>query len=204
MKNLNQRWFGLALLGVNVAQSILLLDSSRGRGKTTLVLVICGVIGQQNVALLRTNLLDERSEIGRLIGCMLLYGADVPSDFFNQLSASVLKALKGGNSVTAELKNSDEVLELASRFNAVIDSNVRLIVHLQGDIKVWRRRLKVVRCAGPEVERPIADLAGRILREEAPGVLNFALDGLDQYTAPIGRDQRSQHGSDLPRFWLGS
>ncbi len=108
----------------------------------------------------------------------------------------MLKALKGGNSVTAELKNSDEVLELASRFNAVIDSNVRLIVHLQGDIKVRRRRLKVVRCAGPEVERPIADLAGRILREEAPGVLNFALDG----TRPIHSAYWS--GSEEPT-WLG-
>jgi P4 family phage/plasmid primase-like protien len=181
--NLIRRWFGLALLGVNVAQSILLLDGTPGGGKTTLIRVICGIIGERNVASLRTNLLDERFEIGRLLGHTLLYGADVPADFLNQRSASVLKSLTGGNLMTAELKNSNEVPGLTCRFNAVIDSNVRLLVQLQGDVEAWRRRLKVVRYAGPKPERPIADLSERILRDEATGVLNFALDGLDQLRA---------------------
>jgi phage/plasmid-associated DNA primase len=56
--------------------------------------------------------------------------------------------------------------------------------------------LKVVRFTGSKPEHPIADLAERILREEAPGVLNFALDGLDQLRADgwqlrlNGRQQR--------------
>jgi putative DNA primase/helicase len=181
--NLIQRWFGLALLGVNVAQSILLLDGTPGGGKTTLIRVICGIIGERNVASLRTNLLDERFELGRLLGHTLLYGADVPADFLNQRSASVLKSLTGGNLMTAELKNSNEVPGLTCRFNAVVDSNVRLLVQLQGDVEAWRRRLKAVRYSGPKPERPIADLSERILRDEAPGVLNFALDGLDQLRA---------------------
>jgi P4 family phage/plasmid primase-like protien len=181
--NLIQRWCGLALLGVNVAQSILLLDGTAGGGKTTLVRVICGIIGERNVASLRTNLLDERFEIGRLLGHTLLYGADVPAGFLNQRSASVLKSLTGGNLVTAELKNSNEVPGLTCRFNVVVDSNVRLTVQLQGDTQAWRRRLKVVRYTRPKPERTIADLSERILREEASGVLNFALDGLDQLRA---------------------
>jgi P4 family phage/plasmid primase-like protien len=193
--NLIQRWFGLALLGVNVAQSILLLDGTPGGGKTTLIRVICGIIGERNVASLRTNLLDERFEIGRLLGHTLLYGADAPADFLNQRSASVLKSLTGGNLMTAELKNSNEVPGLTCRFNAVVDSNVRLLVQLQGDVEAWRRRLKVVRYSGPKPERPIADLSERILRDEAPGVLNFALDGLDQLRADgwqLGLNDRQQ------------
>ncbi len=92
--NLVQRWFGLALLGENLAQRILLLTGTPGGGKGALVRVVCGIIGLENLASLRTGLLAERFELSRFLGrTLLLYGPDVPSDFLNQRSASVLKAL---------------------------------------------------------------------------------------------------------------
>jgi phage/plasmid-associated DNA primase len=75
-----QRWAGLALLGVNLSQKILLLTGTPGGGKSTLVSVLTGIIGKGNVGMLRTELLGDRFEIGRLSGKTLHYGPDVPWD----------------------------------------------------------------------------------------------------------------------------
>jgi P4 family phage/plasmid primase-like protien len=181
--SLVQRWCGLALLGENLAQRILLLTGTAGGGKGALVRVVCGIIGEKNLASLRTGLLAERFELGRYIGRTLLYGADVPDDFLNHKSASVLKALTGGDPVTVELKNSNEVLGFTCRFNVIVTSNSRLTVHLEGDTDAWRRRLAIVRYARPKPANVIPDLSERILREEGSGVLNWMLDGLDQLRA---------------------
>lgn len=181
--NLVQRWFGLALLGENLAQRILLLTGTAGGGKGAFVRVVCGIIGQNNLASLRTGLLGERFELSRYLGRTLLYGADAPDDFLNQKSASVLKALTGGDPITVEFKNSNEAPGITCRFNVIITSNSRLTVHQEGDTDAWRRRLAIVRYARPKPPHVITDLSERILREEGPGVLNFALDGLAQLRA---------------------
>ena len=85
--------------------------------------------------------------------------------------------------MTAELKNSNERPRITCRFNAVITSNSRLAVHLEGDTAAWRRRLAIVRYTKPKPIRVEADLSERILREEGPGVLNWMLDGRDQARA---------------------
>jgi len=181
--NLLQRWCGLALLGENLAQRLLLLTGTAGGGKGAFVRVVCGVIGAGNLASLRTDLLTERFELGRFLGRTLLYGADVPDDFLNKRSAGVLKALTGGDPVTVEFKNSNEQPELTCRFNVIITSNSRLTVHLEGDSDAWRRRLAIVKYEKPKPAKVIPDLSERILREEGAGVLNWMLAGLAQLRA---------------------
>ena len=194
--NLVQRWCGLALLGENLAQRILLLTGTAGGGKGAFVRVLCGIIGLSNIASLRTELLCERFEVGRFLGRTLLYGADVPDNFLNQRSASVLKSLTGGDPVTGELKNSNELLEIICRFNAIITSNSRLTVYLEGDTDAWRRRLAIVCYNRPKPAHAITDLSERILREEGAGVLNWMLEGQKQLRADNwelqlnGRQQR--------------
>jgi hypothetical protein len=79
--DLLQRWCGLALVGENIAQRIMLLTGTAGGVKGTFIRVLVGVIGAGNVGALRTQLLGEPFELGRLLGKTLLYGADVPDDF---------------------------------------------------------------------------------------------------------------------------
>src|SRR5439155_8058643 len=67
-----QRWCGLALIGENLAQRFLILSGTAGGGKGTFVRVLVGIIGQNNVATLRTKLLNERFELGRFLGKTLL------------------------------------------------------------------------------------------------------------------------------------
>ncbi len=57
--NLIQRWAGLALVGINLSQKILLLTGTAGGGKSTLVSALTGIIGSGNVGMLRTELLGD-------------------------------------------------------------------------------------------------------------------------------------------------
>lgn len=181
--DLLQRWCGLPLIGENLAQKILILTGTAGGGKGTFVRVLAGVIGEPNIASLRTHLLNERFEIGRFLGKTLLYGADVPQNFLNQKGASVLKALTGYDQVTLEFKNSNETPYIICRFPIITTSNSRLIVHLEDDAEAWRRRLAIVEYRKPKPGNVVAELHKRILETEASGVLNFMLDGLDKLRA---------------------
>ncbi len=178
-----QRWCGLALIGENLAQRILILIGTAGGGKGTFIRVLNGIIGDINLASLRTQLLGERFEQGRFLGKTLLYGADVPENFLNQRGASVLKSLTGYDPVTLEFKNSNESPAIVCKFNVIVTCNSRLTVQLEGDTDAWRRRLAIIEYHKPKAEKVIADLDKRILTSEASGVLNWMLDGLDKLCA---------------------
>ena len=175
-----QRWCGLALIGINLAQRILILTGTAGGGKGTFIRVLQGVIGAANIAGLRTQLLCERFELGRFLGKTLLYGADVPKNFLNHRGTSVLKSLTGFDPVTLEFKNSNEAPSINCRFNIIVTCNSRLTVHLEGDTEAWRRRLAIIEYRNPAPEKKNVYLSEIILRNEAAGVLNWMLAGLDK------------------------
>jgi putative DNA primase/helicase len=181
--DLLQRWCGLALIGENLAQRILILIGTAGGGKGTFMRVLNGVIGQTNIASLRPQLLAERFEVGRFLGKTLLYGADVPENFLNQRGASVLKSLTGYDAVTLEFKNSNESPLITCRFNVIVTCNSRLTVHLEGDTEAWRRRLAIVDYHKAKPKQVIADLDRKILATEASGVLNWMIKGVDKIRA---------------------
>ena len=195
--DLLQRWCGLALIGENLAQKILILTGTAGGGKGTFIRVLNGIIGDINLASLRTQLLGERFELGRFLGKTLLYGADVPENFLNQRGASVLKSLTGYDPATLEFKNSNESPSIICKFNIIVTCNSRLTVHLEGDTDAWRRRLAIIEYRKPKPKKVISDLDKRILTNEASGVLNWMLDGLDKLRADdwqlnlTGQQQRS-------------
>ncbi len=178
-----QRWCGLALVGINHAQKLIILTGTAGGGKGTFYRVLHGIIGGNNIGSLRTEQLAERFEMGRMLGKTLLYGADVPENFLNCRGASRLKALTGGDPVSVELKGSNERPEIICRFNVIVTCNSRLKVNLEGDTDAWRRRLVIIEYRNNPPETKLADLSERILREEAPGVLNWMLAGLEKLRA---------------------
>lgn len=193
--DLLQRWCGLALIGVNLSQVLLILSGTAGGGKGTFIRVLIGILGQRNVASLRTRHLGNRFEVGRLLGSTLLHGADVPADFLNCEGASVLKSLTGGDPAVVELKGSNERPEVVCRFNAVVTCNSQLSVRLEGDGDAWRRRLRVIEYRKPASREIITDLSERILRDEGPGVLNWMLEGLKR----IRGDGWQLHASENQR-----
>ncbi len=178
--SLLQRLAGQCLLGVNLAQKILLLRGTAGGGKSTLVNILEMVIGNFNVAQLRVQLLAERFEIAGFVGKTLLCGKDVPGDFLNNKAAHVLKALVGGDHLNAEQKNVKHRFEVIGEFNVIITSNTRLHVRLDGDSGAWWRRLVIIDYEQPRTEKPIPQFDRQLVEAEGPGILNWCIAGARQ------------------------
>ena len=173
-----QKYMGLCLLGNNLIQRLLILDGKAGRGKSTISLIIQGLVGLINVTELRTRHLAERFELYRYLKRTLLVGVDVPGDFLSKQGASVIKGLVGGDWMDAEQKGGTGSFQLQGNYCIVITSNSRLQVKLDGDIDAWRRRLLIVRFEGSVPEKKISDFAGVLIEEEGSGILNLGLQGL--------------------------
>jgi P4 family phage/plasmid primase-like protien len=173
-----QKYAGLCLLGNNLIQRFLILDGAAGRGKSTISLIIQGLVGRVNVTQLRTSHLAERFELYRYLKKTLLIGVDVPGSFLSEKGAYVLKALVGGDILDAEQKGGTGSFLLQGNFCVVITSNSRLQVKLDGDIGAWRRRLLIARFESPPPKKKIPNFADVLIAEEGSGILNWALQGL--------------------------
>ena len=182
-----QKNAGLALLGNNLIQRVLVFDGGAGRGKTTISLLFQKLVGSDNVTELRTSHLAERFEVYRYLKKTMLVGVDVPGDFLSKRGAYVLKALVGGDILDAEQKGGAGNFPLQGNFCVVITSNSRLQVRLDGDIGAWRRRLQIVRFEGPVPVKKVPHFEDVLISEEGSGILNWALLGLQMVFDDIRR-----------------
>ena len=183
--DLIQRWAGLALFGYNLPQRFLILEGTPAGGKGTLVRIIQALVGTPNCCQLRTSQLDSRFELFRYLGKTLLTGPDVPSDFLAQKSASMLKALVGGDPLTGEAKGSNTTFQMFGTFNVIMPCNSRLRIRLEEDSGAWRRRLVIVRYERQPVAKRIPDFDKVLLREEGSGILRWGIDGFVKHKAEL-------------------
>jgi len=172
-----QNWCGLALLGRNIPQVMLILSGTAGGGKGTIVNIIHGIIGERNIHQLRTEHLGSRFETSFYHDKTLLCGADVEPNFLNTPAAHHLKALTGNDLMTTEHKGSSESNMLRGDFNILVTCNSRLMVKLQGDAEAWARRLLWVEFNQPKAAKPIHGFDTWLLRNEGSGILNWMLEG---------------------------
>jgi putative DNA primase/helicase len=173
-----QKYTGMALLGKNIIQRLLLLEGKPARGKTTLSLIVQKLIGVKNVSELRTRHLDERFETYRYISKTLLVGVDVPGEFLMEKSAYKIKGLVGGDTFDAEQKNGTGSFLVTGDFCTIITANSRLRVRLDHDSGAWRRRLLIVKFESEHEPKKIPGFADILIKEEGSGILNWALEGL--------------------------
>jgi len=173
-----QKYAGLCLLGNNLIQKFLILDGDPGRGKSTLVLVIRALVGQENTTELRTKHLNERFELFRYLKRTLLTSVDVPGNFLSEKGAHVIKGLVGGDWFDAEQKCGTGSFPFQGNFCMLITSNSRLQVRLDGDTGAWRRRLLIIRFSAPEPAKVVPEFNEVLIRDEGSGILNWALQGL--------------------------
>jgi len=173
-----QKYTGLCLLGNNLIQRFLILDGGAGTGKSTLSTITQKLIGMNNVSELRTKHLSERFELYRFRKKTLLVGVDVTGGFLSAQGAYVIKGLVGGDWFDAEQKGGRNSFPIKGNYCIVITSNSKLHVKLDGDLGAWRRRLLIIEFNGPKPKKKIPDFAEVLLKEEASGILNWALHGL--------------------------
>lgn len=174
--DLLQRWSGMLLLGVNLAQKFMVLTGTAGGGKSTLINILARIIGQENVAALRTRFLHERFELFNYVGKTFLIGADVPGDFLMSDGAFVIKALVGKDILQAERKNGENVTIIGD-FNIGITCNTRLRVRLDGDTEAWERRLMIVPYERAKPKKVDPNFVENLLESESSGILNWMIIG---------------------------
>ena len=173
-----QKMAGQCLLGENLIQRFVILDGEAGRGKSQYGIVLQSLIGRENVTQLRTDHLGERFELFRFLRRTLLVGVDVEAEFLTSKGAPVIKGLVGGDWFDAEQKGGTGSFQIQGKFNILMTSNCRLKVKLQGDVGAWRRRMLIVRYESPPPKVKIPNFGELLVREEGPGILNWALHGL--------------------------
>jgi putative DNA primase/helicase len=180
-----QKFAGLYLLGRNIIQRFLILEGEAGTGKSQVAVILRGLVGDHNCANLRTELLDERFELANYRSKSLLIGSDVGSDFLTNRGAQQLKALTGGDQLMVELKGCNDPEPLIGTFNVLLTTNCRLRIRLQEDVGAWRRRIAIINFTGQPPEIAIPDFGKVLLRDEGPGILNWAMDGLNLLYAEL-------------------
>lgn len=175
--DLLQRWAGSLLLGPNVMQRFVLLYGTAGAGKSTFIGLMRKMIGTDNCTQLRTKHLEERFEMFFYVGRTLLIAPDVDGDFLQQEGAHVLKALVGGDPLSAERKQGGAAIQITGDFHVAITCNSRLLIKLDGDADAYRRRMLPIHYCLPKPKRRIDDFQSVLFSSEASGILNWMLAG---------------------------
>ncbi|NDB95331.1 MAG: hypothetical protein EBZ78_04120 [Verrucomicrobia bacterium] len=176
--DLVQRHAGACLLHHNAAQQFLLMRGPGGCGKGTYARILERVVGSDSVMQLRTEHLGSRFEINQCAPYSLLCGHDVPPDFLEKKGIPLFKAMIGGDSLKCEAKGENHPAKRSGTWNALVISNHRLRVLLQGDTEAWRRRLAIVDAKAKDPDRRvIPDLEAVLLAEEAEGILAWMVEG---------------------------
>ncbi|MBE2180300.1 MAG: hypothetical protein IAE97_07495 [Chthoniobacterales bacterium] len=176
------KMYGAALWGSCRWKKMVVVHGPSNLGKSQIPLITERLIGRQRVAEFETRRLGEKFEMRRFVSKVFLRAEDVDADFMTRGYADVLKQLTGFGSLRVEGKNSHEEFELRGDKIICATSNFRLRVRTDVDRSAWEERLVYLECDGEPYRREEQDTyyVDSLFsnREEAAGILNFALNGL--------------------------
>ncbi|MCC7046728.1 MAG: hypothetical protein IT562_08465 [Alphaproteobacteria bacterium] len=176
-----QTWLGYSLTGDASEQRMVVLCGSGANGKSTLMEVVSAVLGDYSTGLPFTSLaLDDRRQgaaaspdLARLPGVRMVRASEMKQN--TRLDETMIKALTGGEPITVRHLNCP-FFEFTPVFKLTLSTNHKPIIR-GADTGIWRRLVLVPFTVEiPEAERD-KTLALK-LRGEAPGILNWLLDGL--------------------------
>ena len=185
-----QKWLGAALAGANQSQVVLALIGDPGTGKSTLVELVTMLIGVGQTAELRVDQLTERFELSAYRGRRLLIAPEIPPDLFSVTGIGRLKALVGHDRMEAELKRGNRRVPLCGDFHELLVGNEVSPQPWSPAVDGFRRRLWIVAFNQGRPANVVLDLAAELWREEAAGILAWAVEGVRLYRAAI-----AEHGA---------
>jgi putative DNA primase/helicase len=173
-----QRWWGYCLTG-EAGEHCLLVQWGTGRnGKTTMVEVMRGVIGDYARSVRAETFMVKRGEtpsndVARLVGARLVTATE--GEAGQRLAESLVKTLTGGDRQPARFLYK-EFFEFTATYKIVLSTNHRPA--LKGtDEAIWSRiKLLPFRVFIPEAERD-KDLVTTLLATEGPGILRWMVEG---------------------------
>jgi putative DNA primase/helicase len=176
-----QRCVGYSLTGQTREHALFLLYGTGANGKSTFLEVLRYVFGDYSQAadfgsFLFSNGLPIRNDLAKLHGARFVTANE--SDSGKRLDETVVKQMTGGDKVTARFLYGEH-LEFTPQFKLWLGTNHKPTIRGQ-DEGVWRR----IRLIPFTVSIP-SQQQDHMLRDklmlEAPGILNWALQGLAQW-----------------------
>jgi putative DNA primase/helicase len=197
-----QEWFGYNLVPDVSQQKFMLWLGKAGSGKSTTLHVLASMLGQHHVAWTSLDQLSERFGITQLIGKSAALVPDGHIGRFTDTSMLIerLKVLTGENGGKMAVRKMREDADEA-RFFARVTIAANEPPELPDEANALRRRTLALLFTEEFVRNPDRGLPDR-LALEAPGVFNWALEGLvrlrqrGEFTIP---DSSTQLADDLSR-----
>lgn len=178
-----QRMAGAAAIGDNRDELLHVLHGGGANGKTKFCETIRSALGDYAASVDAELFLVQRRSSGanpelmRLRGVRFVSASE--SEEGGRLNVALVKALTGGDAITARYLYANEVAEFVPIFSPWLRTNHRPEIDDQ-DEAIWRRvRLVPFTVTIPASERDVT-LQGRLLAE-LPGVLRWIVDGARDY-----------------------
>jgi len=166
---------GYTLLGGDPFKHKAFMFFGEGRnGKSTLLDVITELLGRSNVSAVSMKTLDKPFSTVRLDGKL----ANIVEESPNNIDSEAFKSITGGGTISAAKKHMDE-FDLVVRARLFFACND--FPHFKDNSKGNRERLVIVpfKRFFKESERDTS--IKKKLFGEMPGILNFALQGLERF-----------------------
>jgi P4 family phage/plasmid primase-like protien len=173
-----QELFGLALIGETLHHVLPLLVGTGANGKSTILEVASGLLGDYVTQMPENFLLDKgfqehSTEIARLRGVRLAIGSETrPDGKFNE---SRVKMLTGGDTISARLIGKN-FFDFKPSHTLILAMNHLPKVSAGGD-GFWRRVRKINFDVTIPPEKQNKHLAQMLIDEEGPGILQWMLQG---------------------------
>lgn len=173
-----QRMVGYSLTGSTKEQCVFFLYGNGSNGKSTFVDVMSELMGeyasscQPETVMMRDKNSAARTDIARLRGCRMVSTYE-PNEG-SKLDEGIVKQLTGGDKVVARFLYGKE-FEFKPEFKILMATNYK--PSIKGtDNGIWRRVKLIPFTVSISEDKKDKDLPVK-LRNELPGILNWALEG---------------------------
>lgn len=173
---LAKEWFGYCLSTTTSAQKALILYGTGANGKGVFTTILSDLVGQANICSIALG------ELGRSFSRVRLFNRTVNLSSENEitgrgLNTQYFKAIVGGDEIDAEEKNKPG---FSFRPTVKMLFSVNSLPNTRDKSEGFFRRLNILHFSAffSDSERDY-DLVDK-LREELPGILNWAIEGLEQ------------------------
>jgi putative DNA primase/helicase len=179
-QDLLQEWFGYVLSGRTDLQKMLMMNGPTRGGRGTIGRVLTGLLGKENVAGLRLNDLGETFGMAHLIGKPLAIAGDERFSGRNMSDVvSALLMITGEDTIPVNRKKRDRwvgklptrIMLFSNELQKLSDASAAIV-----------GRLLVLQMTKSWLGQEDIGLLDRLLGE-LPGILNWALEGLQWLTA---------------------
>jgi P4 family phage/plasmid primase-like protien len=175
-----QRWAGKSAIGEMTSQTAAFCNGEGANGKSVLVEVLAGVLGEYAAIMPPDFLLADRgdrheTEIARLRGVRLAVASEVNGGNGGSWDETKLKALTGDGTLIGRAMRQDH-FEFTNRLTLWITGNHMPVVK-SGGHSFWRRLRRIPFNYIVPVSEQKEGLADSLIASEGPGILWWIVQG---------------------------